>query len=85
MHSGGDGREERAMFTSCEYFDRDGTPPLARARSESQPAATVYASPVAVAVFFAILHAGYSPSRALQLSGIGPTFSCNPTATGGVL
>jgi hypothetical protein len=50
-----------------------------------QPAATVYASPVAVAVFFAILHAGYSPSRALQLSGIGPTFSFNPTATGGVL
>jgi hypothetical protein len=65
-------------FPNTLELDRTPAPAASWSRTESQRDDSIYASPVAVAVFFAIQHAGYSPSRALQLSGIIPSKSFNP-------
>src|SRR5258708_31358177 len=75
VECGGDGREEQAMLPSCETLETKPAPAAASFRPEAQWDDSIYVSPVAVAVFFAIQYAGYSPSRALQLSGITSSIS----------
>jgi len=69
------------MFSSCETLESKPAPAELRFRAESRRDDSIYVSPVAVAVFFAIQYAGYSPSRALQLSGITSAISCNRITT----
>ncbi len=69
------------MIPSRETLESKPAPAAALFRPESERDDSIYVSPVAVAVFFAIQYAGYSPSRALQLSGITPLISCNRITT----
>ena len=69
------------MVLSRELLELQPAPASSRSRSESPHDDSIYASPVAVAVFFAIQNAGYSPSRALQLSGINQSISLKSITT----
>jgi serine protease inhibitor len=69
------------MFPSCETLESKPAPAESRFRAESCRDDSIYVSPVAVAVFFAIQYAGYSPSTALQLSGITSSTSFNRITT----
>jgi hypothetical protein len=69
------------MLSSRETLESKPAPAETWFRTESHRNDSIYVPPVAVAVFFAIQHAGYSPSRALHLSGITKSMSFNQTTT----